>query len=582
MTNAPAAAYLDAVMPHVPRLVSTLDREASSASAGSFDRVHWGWKMRDMPITMLQGGIYPLALLWRNSYGGTVYHRNSRLLSWLELAIDQIIARQHRDGAFDSVGPNTRDHGVTLAVARMLARTLATVGDAVSSGRRESALSAIRRATRFAARSREDYAFINNHQALFALAYLDAHELLGDDDLRRAGQRAVDGILANQTDDGWYPEYGGPDPGYETLGIMYLAEWWKRTGDERVLESLRRSVRCFWHFVHPDGSVGGCYGSRHTSLYFPSGFERLAPEIPEAAAVASFMRERLPRGNVVTPASSDPENFYVLAASYLDAAAETTVDRNVPHQPVMPCLTLQGQHHFPSASIVVAGTQHYYAVTNLSKGGVIRVFDRGSGRIAYEDSGYVLSTPGGQWVSQTLGRGRKTPSTGHEVACHTTLTEARQLLPTAWRYLLLRLANLTLFRVGWLGTLLRRNVVERLITGSRAAPCRLSRVIRFESDAVAISDRLELTTRTRIARVDLPRAYSAIHMGSAKYFHQSELDDIRLSETSGLADELTRTGKAEITHRVGFASARVADGVTAEHSGATPLSRSEREDVLRR
>ena len=581
MSNSSAAPYLDALLPHIPRLLSTLDREPLSTSAGSFDRIHWGWKLRDVPLTMLQGGIYPLALLWRNAYGGTPYHQNPRLLSWIELAIDQTASRQHRDGAFDSVGPNTRDHGVTLAVARMLARTTLTLGDALATSRRETALGVVRRATRYAARSHEDYAFINNHQALFALAYLDAHDALGDPELRRAGERVLADILAHQSPDGWYPEYGGPDPGYETLGIMYLAEWWSRTRDAPVLDSLRRAVRCFWHFVHPDGSVGGCYGSRLTSLYFPSGFERLAGELPEAAAVAAYMRGRLAAGNVVIPASSDAENLYVLAASYLDAATHAAMERTVTPTPALPCFGLMGTHEFPGASIVVAGTPHYYAVTNLSKGGVIRVFDRQSERIAYEDSGYVVSTAAGKWVSQTLGQGRKGPSTGSEVASHTALTEARQLLPTAWRYLLLRLANLTLFRIGWLGTLLRRNVIDRLITGARTAPCRLARVIRFESEAVVISDELATTARERVMAVHLPRSYGAIHMGSAKYFHAAELASVRQADASGLAESLKRDGKARLTQRVDFvARAQIDDGATK--GGTTPRSEPEREDVLRR
>ena len=83
----------------------------------------------------------------------------------------------------------------------------------------------------------------------------------------------------------WPLEYDGFDPGYETLGIQYLARYWEKTRDARVLASLRRAVAFFAHAVHPDGSVGGAYGSRHTRLYFPAGFEILAGEIPEAASV---------------------------------------------------------------------------------------------------------------------------------------------------------------------------------------------------------------------------------------------------------------------------------------------------------
>src|SRR4030095_15108697 len=232
------------------------------------------------------------ALLWHHQFRDNPYYGNPQCLGWIEAAIESTIGRQHQNGSFDSVAPYTQDHGVTLAIAYALTETLRLMGDHVSAGLRESVEKTVKRSCDFALRSSEDYAFITNHQALFALALFNAHELLDETEYRRRAEDIVELILTRQSPDGWYLEYEGPDPGYESLGIFYLAQCWKLTGSSRLLNSLRRSVEFFAHCVHPDGSVGGVYGRRHTSLYYPGGFEILASQIPLAASVAYLMRKQ--------------------------------------------------------------------------------------------------------------------------------------------------------------------------------------------------------------------------------------------------------------------------------------------------
>src|SRR5690606_19209816 len=134
------------------------------------------------------------------------------------------------------------DHGVRLAVVHILARVAEATGGALGSSLDARIRESIHGACRFAMRTREDYAFISNHQALFALAWLDAHRILDEAPLRQRADEVIAAILAHQSPDGWFAEYGGPDPGYETLGIWYLAQVWRRTADAKLLDALRRSV----------------------------------------------------------------------------------------------------------------------------------------------------------------------------------------------------------------------------------------------------------------------------------------------------------------------------------------------------
>ncbi len=266
-----------------------------------------------------------------------------------------------------------------------------------------------------------------------------------------------------------------------------------------------------------------------------------------AAAVAKFMRERLERGNVLTPAASDAENLVPLVCSYLDAALMCGRE-SAGLAAALPCETLAGFRRFSDSGIAVMGAARYYAVASGAKGGVCRIFSKHSERIAYEDAGYLASAAGHLWTSQRLGQ---SGCAGEgELLCTAQFSEVRQELPTAWKFVLLRLLNLTLFRSPRLGAWLRRRIIARLITSVRPGPLKLERRIRFDADGVAFEDRITLSRPVVIERLGLARSFTAIHMGSAKYFHPSELVETPLPETSTMAKALHAGRAAECRFRL--------------------------------
>ncbi len=545
-----ASIYAQLALGQAPRLLSLLDREPDSASHGSFDREHWAWKFRDFPLGMMQTAAYPLALLWSRPLEANPFHRSPQLREWIAAAIERTLARQHPNGAFDAFAPFEQDPGPTLGVVHGLCEAVRLLRDELPPAVLQRFLAALRRACDFALTrpEQETHAFISNHWALFAVTYLDAHELLGHPRYRERAGRIIERILREQSPDGWYNEYGGPDPGYESLGIHQLAVYWQRTGEARVLDSLRRAVEFYAHCVHPDGGVGGDYGSRHTALYFPGGFEMLSREAPRAASVAAFLRDRLARGNVVTPAIADPENLIPLLYSYLEAAhaaGETGAA-------AMPCQSLQGERRFEHSGIVVAGAPPYYAVVHTRKGGVCRIFDRREERIAYEDAGYLLRAGGRLWTSQLAGMSEPLPAVPGQAGCVARFARVQELLPTPARFLLLRLLNLTLFRSRALGNWLRNRIIARLILARHPGPFQVRREVAFAPDAVNFRDQLIAESSAQAGSLALPRRFAAIHMGSAKYFHPAELAATREAPLRGMLDSLNRAGAAENRFRVSF------------------------------
>ena len=86
-----------------------------------------------------------------------------------------------------------------------------------------------------------------------------------------------------------------------------------------MLDSLARSVAFLKHFIHPNGTLGGEYGSRNTEFYFPAGFEMLAPACADAASIARFMRPFVAQSVPAGLAMMDRYNLLPMLNNYLFA-----------------------------------------------------------------------------------------------------------------------------------------------------------------------------------------------------------------------------------------------------------------------
>jgi hypothetical protein len=274
------------------------------------------------------------------------------------------------------------------------------------------------------------------------------------------------------------------------------------------------------------------------------------------------MRDRLPSGSVPTPSSIDLHNLPMLTYAYVEAAlavrAQTTTS---PASEPLPCEALDGVKRFPHAGLAVAAARDYYAVTSISRGGVLSVFDRTDGRLLHQDAGYGAREGTRRWSSQIGGFGRALESAeAATINVHTTFGDAGQRLSTPATFILLRLLNLTAFRSLTLGSWLRKHIVRRLVLQKRPGPLTLTRRIVFGQAAVTVTDVLEVKAGTRVDAVGLLRAFTAGHMGSARYFHPSELTSGADPDTSHLAAELTSHGTARLEYSIDCRRTRSIEG----------------------
>lgn len=551
--------YWPAVRDAMPRLLGAMDREPLSPTVGSFDRDHWAWKFRDLPINMLQAGLLPLTWAWSHPRPDNPWFGSDAVRGWIVGGVEAILARQHANGAFDTVGPYTQDHGVTLAMGHLLATVVSGLRASAPESLRQRTADALTRAVHFAARSSEDYAFISNHQALFALAWQRMGTFLGDRACAERGAATVDAILAHQSADGWFAEYGGPDPGYESLGLHYLAQYAAEAPHGALSAAMERALAFHAWMVQPDGGLSPVVGSRHTVQWYPSGFELLAETSAVARGTAEFLRARLHRGAMVTPATVDTHNLPILLHSYcLASDCMSVVSADLPRLGAEPPCTRAATSEtrfFPASGVTVASTPHYHAVVALGRGGTISVVAKDDARLAYEDAGYVAESAadGSRWASSFQGMASEGQFAGQQAIAEAVFSRARQEVLTPWKFVVLRLLNLTAFRSVTLGAFLRRMIIARLVTGRERGPLALRRTVDFTDDRIVLTDSVRWVDGVvRLGRLVRPRAFTGVHMGSSRYYHPRDLADVPEADLGEAARRLSGGEGVTVTTTLSF------------------------------
>jgi hypothetical protein len=316
-----------------------------------------------------------LAWLYATPHAGSPYAGSPALLGWIDLGLKFWVKQQHNDGSHDEAYPFERSLAATAFTAFYVAEALRFLGNALDPSTRMLVERALQRSGDWLCRNDERHGVLSNHLAAAAAALDRVHALTGDVAHHQRSSHFIDRILSKQSAEGWYEEYGGADPGYQTHGTFYLARIWQATGDAALLDSMQRSTRFLAHCLHPDGSLGGEYASRNTQTYYPAAFEMLAGVDPIAASIASRMRPVVSSGAAAGQRSVDAYNYFPLLNNLVFAREALCATR--PAMPVDP-VPARGMTNFPDGGIVRIDRERAAMLVGTPKGGGIKLCSIGT------------------------------------------------------------------------------------------------------------------------------------------------------------------------------------------------------------
>jgi hypothetical protein len=419
------------------------------------------------------------------------------------------------DGSLEEAFPYEGSFCVTALVASDLLAALDLMRPQLSADRQRRWQAAVRPMVGYLLGADETHALISNHLATAALALARWHAVTAEAASEAKARYLLDRILSRQSREGWFEEYGGADPGYQSLGTTYLADLHRLRPDWGLAEPLARSVRFVWHFAHPDGSFGGVYGSRCTRFYHPAGFEALAAEVPEAATLARFMASSIETGRVVTLDAIDEPNLVPMFNGYCQAAHSWANQSHAEAAlPALPALRRQKwRQRFDDAGLCIDAGQRHYTIVGLHSGGTVVHF-RDAG-LALLDAGVVVRRGAVLGSSQSFDRGNVVRLVGDTLVVEAHIRPMPKRLPSPAQFLVLRLLCLSVMRVRRVREWVKRRLARWLIAPRNAWPATNRRQVRLGAD-LSIDDDTRLTPGCE--RIDAPGAFVAMHMASQGYW----------------------------------------------------------------
>ena len=530
--------FQEEILRAFPRLLSSVDRCPVSATGGCMDREYWAWATKDFANMDAQRGVYPLAYFFHTPFQGNVYLRQPALLEWIRLAVRFWIGGQSPRGAFDHLYVHENSWMAAAFTLVDMVAAFRLVKEEMDPKFAKAWMAAMERAGRHLIGNGEEHGFISNHRAGAAAGLLGLHNLTGDEAYKTRAWSLMDEVYRRQSLEGWFLEYEGADPGYQTLDTHYQAIFLKEAGfDAPALDAVKRSIEWLAYFVHPDGSVGGDYGSRACPHYWPGGFEALAARLPAAEGVARLCTAGYARVNSSGPRDADDRNFIPLLTSYTLAHSHLMTQGEYPAERT-PCARAF-ERIWPECGIYIRSTPDKYVIFGGSKGGVVKIFDKVKRELIQSSCGFVGKLADGAEVttlvytafpdmrSPGLEPGAERPLRPEaEVTLNTRYYEfktKRFMAPLV--FLGFRIFNLTVGRIKAVNDFVRKHIIIGWFLKSRkACGATLERTLRAHPQRrIELADLTTPSPSRPFVELRERAFFSAVYMASAKYFRNQDL-----------------------------------------------------------
>lgn len=513
-------------MPYAQRALHLIDQNPYSPTYGCFDRNYWHYRTSDFPCGMVQQMSLLLALFYIHDFPDNPYYKVERIRE-LAIAGTRYAAKSaHPDGSCDDYFPYEKALGGLAFSLYGCTETLLMLDE-----KDESIISFFGKRAKLL-RVHQETGRLSNHQALAALALYNTSLLTHDDSLLPLVQDRVSLVLSWQhKEEGWFQEYEGADPGYQTCTIDFLAKLMQKAAvasNQNVFTSLEKplinATRFCSNFIHPDGSYGGEYGSRNTSHFFPHGFELVSQFEPIARTIITHFLDGAEKGK---PYRNDDDRMAPLpATSYLQAWIDHNKSNSFKETDKFKNELIHLKDsglfiaRFPSPKII---KQNNHLIVNMHKGGVLKFYDN-LGPIA-SDTGICAELLDGTILVSHLYQEKDFLAKNHylkekgSLICEGRLYKRSTNLLNPITGLLFRLWCLTFSRM--FKNITRKIIQKIAITGKRPSKYHFKRIINIDVDQITVYD--YLPADMPVKRLSAGSDATSIYVAGSQSFHESRL-----------------------------------------------------------
>ncbi len=430
------------------RWLHAVDLDPSSKTFGFADREYWSWKTKDFVNATWQGGI--------SGFLDTHHMSNFSQESIIKIVSANVKALkeiQRMDGSFEEAYPWESSVCVTALVIFNLLYSFFSYPYYFDQEIQKTIKNIVTPSYKFLERTPETHGAISNHTATIIFAKRMARKFLGI----LEDNKDLNSFLETQHNiEGWFPEYGGPDPGYQTLLNHYILAGSYALKELKLIDSIIRTSSKFVSlFCYPDGTYGGEIGSRGTSIVYPSGF--LLPNnnrsLEGSWATLWFLMQHQEVTEAVTPLTVDGSNFVPVFNSWAfllrTAKNQARFFHSLPSKKL-----LEEEHFLRDAGILVKTTKKAYLAISFFNSSLRKGLKKDN---TWQDASLVALTHEG-WTTQGASV-KDLKREGSTLSWRYQAIKRKQVLSTPAKLMLLRILSICLFPFPFLQRFLKMKLV---------------------------------------------------------------------------------------------------------------------------
>ena len=506
------------------RVLALLNRNPLSSTYGCFDRNFWHFKtIIDFPSSTYQQVVVGLAHLFSTAAPENPFHGSPVLKDAIRAGVFYWCEIQNRDGSQNEYYQNDRSFCPTAFTTYGIAETLLLMGDHFSEVEKARIHRHLLLGARWLARHR--FAIVQNQMMASMNALYQVWKVTQDDGVRRSFEARRAEVLASQSAEGWFPEYGGADTGYSYKQLYLLSSYLTAAGDDaEVLAAASRLVDFLTFFLHPDGTSGGDYNSRSTQHVMPYAidfFHRRLHSESTALLAAWYYRHTAADETISSLAMDDKYQSYF----YYNSDVQSFLSfREAPD--TAPVKRAEGVTNFEQAGIVRIEVGDLLVWLSRRRSGVIRAFHQG--KLVYSDSGYVLKVGGRLCATQcddaaavasvtSDGDRVRVSVRGNAGVVDDSLPLVRWIVP-------FKFFCRTLLWFDFIGYWFNDKLKADLIARQVRVPVTLEREFSLASGGLAIRDRIvPRRPGIKISDVYRVRDFTVVHSPSSRFYQHQYL-----------------------------------------------------------
>lgn len=498
--------YIEFVLKNLPRVFTHVDRNQYSPTFGCCDRNYWHLKIQDFSSAILQQACLTLALAYGNNFKGNIFYHNNNVFNWSQGIVSFWQSIQLKDGSFNEYFPNEHSLPATAFTLYSVSETFKIINI-----KNNNVLDSMIMAGKYLANYTESEA--SNQEIASFCALYNLYTITDYKWLEKAYKKKLEKILKKQSQEGWFMEYGGADFGYLSVSLDYLSEYYLKSKDEKVLESLNKILEFLKYFIHPDGTIGGQYGSRNTAYFLPNGLEALVSLGNKTAKdIKALIFKKINKLYFQDSIDDRYIMHYVLHSFLRAIKIEKTNQGGNYHN--LPCFE-EHIKYFNQSGLLTVNNGNYFLISAFKKGGLIKLYK--NNKEVFVDFGYIAKNDKNVLVTNWVDDNIQVGNNKNYYYLTIKFNKIKIQTSSTFNHLVLRVAA-KIF-----GRKIIKFLKNKLITINNFEDIKLIRIIRIKQESIVIYD--QIISSRKITSLFAANNFSFRLVPSDKFFTKTDLLD---------------------------------------------------------